>query len=157
MISILRYNIIITVFKGEIKMAEIKRLYRSRQNRILAGVCGGIADYFKIDPLIIRLFFVFIFFFNGAGILAYIIGWIIIPEKPYNDINNENEIGADYDRDSITLDRTNQRFIGIILIIIGAFIIFSRIIPLIVWRNFWAIILIVLGITILVKGVSRSD
>ncbi len=138
-------------------MSDIKRLYRSRQKRILAGVCGGIAEYFKIDPLIIRLLFVFIFFLNGAGIIAYIIGWIIIPEKPYDHFDNENEIKDDYEKESFTLDRTNQRFIGIILIIIGAFIIFSRVIPLIVWRNFWAIILIVLGISILVKGVSGSD
>lgn len=142
-------------------MAEIKRLYRSRQNRILAGVCGGIADYFKIDPLIIRLFFVFIFFLNGAGILAYIIGWIIIPERPYDyngeQYNEKFDEESYYENESSGFNRTNQRFIGIILIIIGAFIIFSRVIPLIVWRNFWAIILIVLGISILVKGVSGSD
>ncbi len=143
-------------------MAEIKRLYRSRQNRILAGVCGGIADYFKVDPLIIRLFFVFIFFLNGAGILAYIIGWIIIPEKPYNyeDDQANDEFDKEesfYKNDSFSLNRTNQRFIGITLIIIGAFIIFSRLIPLIVWRNFWAVILILLGIAILVKGVSRGE
>lgn len=142
-------------------MAEIKRLYRSRQNRILAGVCGGIADYFKIDPLIIRLFFVFIFFLNGAGILAYIIGWIIIPERPYDyngeQYNEKFDEESYYENESSGFNRTNQRFIGIILIIIGAFIIFSKVIPLIVWRNFWAIILIVLGISILVKGVSGSD
>ncbi|MBF8437242.1 PspC domain-containing protein [Halanaerobiaceae bacterium Z-7014] len=142
-------------------MAEIKRLYRSRQNRILAGVCGGIADYFKIDPLIIRLFFVFSFFLNGAGILAYIIGWIIIPERPYDyngeQYNEKFDEESYYENESSGFNRTNQRFIGIILIIIGAFIIFSRVIPLIVWRNFWAIILIVLGISILVKGVSGSD
>ena len=142
-------------------MAEIKRVYRSRQNRILAGVCGGIADYFKIDPLIIRLFFVFIFFLNGAGILAYIIGWIIIPERPYDyngeQYNEKFDEESYYENESSSFNRTNQRFIGIILIIIGAFIIFSRVIPLIVWRNFWAIILIVLGISILVKGVSGSD
>ena len=142
-------------------MAEIKRLYRSRQNRILAGVCGGIADYFKIDPLMIRLFFIFIFFLNGAGILAYIIGWIIIPERPYDyngeQYNEKFDEESYYENESSGFNRTNQRFIGIILIIIGAFIIFSRVIPLIVWRNFWAIILIVLGISILVKGVSGSD
>ncbi|MFN2363733.1 MAG: PspC domain-containing protein [Halarsenatibacteraceae bacterium] len=138
-------------------MADIKRLYRSRQERILAGVCGGIAEYFKIDPLIIRLLFVFIFFINGAGIIAYIVGWLIIPERPYDYIDNEDEIKDDYERESFTLDRTNQRFIGIILIIVGVFIIASRIFPLIIWRHFWAIILIILGIVILVKGVSRTD
>ena len=116
-------------------MADIKRLYRSRQDRILAGVCGGIAEYFKIDPLIIRLLFVFIFFINGAGIIAYIVGWLIIPEKPYDHIDNEDERKDDYERESFTLDRTNQRFLGIIFIIIGVFIIASRIFPLIIWHE----------------------
>ncbi|MFW5873391.1 MAG: PspC domain-containing protein [Bacillota bacterium] len=137
-------------------MADIKRLYRSRQERILAGVCGGIAEYFMVDPLIIRLIFVFVFFLNGLGIIAYIIGWIIIPEKPYDNADNY-EIKDDYEKDSFTLDRTNQRFIGIILIVIGVFIIVSRIFPLIIWRHFWAIILIILGVIILVKGVSKGD
>ena len=63
-------------------MAEkIKRLYRSRNERIIAGVCGGFGEYFNIDPTIIRLIWVLLAF-SGAGIIAYIIAWIIIPEKP---------------------------------------------------------------------------
>lgn len=140
-------------------MANIKRLYRSRNERIIAGVCGGIAEYFKIDPLIIRLLFVFVFFLNGAGVIAYLIGWFIIPEKPYEEENIKNESDEDYiyDPESSSLSMTNQRTLGIILIIVGIFIIASRIFPLIIWRHIWAIILIVLGIAILVKGVSKGD
>jgi phage shock protein PspC (stress-responsive transcriptional regulator) len=58
-----------------------KKLYRSRKNRIIAGVCGGIGEYFGIDPTIIRLLWVLVTFFGGWGILAYIVFWIIIPEK----------------------------------------------------------------------------
>ena len=58
-----------------------KRLYRSRSNRVLGGVCGGIGEYFGIDPTLIRLAWVLFTFVGGSGILAYIICWIIIPEE----------------------------------------------------------------------------
>ena len=60
---------------------KFKRLYRSKRNRIIAGVCGGLGEYFKIDPVLIRLIWVIITVIYGAGILAYLILWIIIPEK----------------------------------------------------------------------------
>lgn len=58
-----------------------KRLYRSRESRMLCGVCGGIAEYFNVDPTLIRLLFV-LFGLSGSGILAYIIAAIIIPDSP---------------------------------------------------------------------------
>ena len=61
-------------------MKKVKKLVRSKKNRILAGVCGGVGEYFEIDPTLVRLIWV-LFLFTGAGILAYIIAWIIIPEK----------------------------------------------------------------------------
>jgi len=58
-----------------------KKLYRSRSNRMIAGVCGGVGEYFGIDPTIVRLVWVFFTFLGGSGILAYIIAWIVVPEK----------------------------------------------------------------------------
>lgn len=60
---------------------EPKKLYRSRSNRMFGGVCGGIAEYFNIDPTIVRILFV-VFGFTGTGLLAYIIAMLIIPEAP---------------------------------------------------------------------------
>ena len=60
----------------------MKRLYRSKTNRIIAGVCSGIAEYFDIDPTLIRLLWLLFSLGGGAGVLAYIIAWIIIPEEP---------------------------------------------------------------------------
>lgn len=60
---------------------EQKRLYRSRENRMICGVCGGIADYFNVDPTLIRLGLVLLAC-TGSGILAYFIAAIIIPDKP---------------------------------------------------------------------------
>jgi len=58
-----------------------KRLYRSKKERIIAGICGGIAEYLHTDPTIIRLIWVIGTLLWGAGLIAYLIGWIIIPEK----------------------------------------------------------------------------
>lgn len=58
-----------------------KRLYRSEQNQMLCGVCGGIAEYFNIDPTLVRLAWAIFTCVGGAGILAYIIAAIIIPKQ----------------------------------------------------------------------------
>ena len=55
-----------------------KKLYRNKEDYKIAGICSGIADYFDIDPVIIRLLFL-LGLFLGGGLLVYIIGWIIIP------------------------------------------------------------------------------
>ncbi len=59
-----------------------KRLYKIDEGKMLDGVCGGIAEYFDIDPTIIRLAWVLFSVMGGSGILAYIIADIIIPRKP---------------------------------------------------------------------------
>ena len=60
-----------------------KRLYKSNKNKMLAGVCGGIAEYFNIDPTLVRLGWAILCMFAGSGIIAYIIAAIIIPQNPY--------------------------------------------------------------------------
>lgn len=67
--------------KGEMKMME-KRLYKSKTNKTIAGVCGGIGEYFGIDPTIIRLIWVAFCLAGGSGILAYVIACFIIPDEP---------------------------------------------------------------------------
>ena len=59
---------------------EIKRVYRSKKNKMLAGVCGGIAEYFEIDPVLVRLLFVLLLFMGFVGIIVYLVAWLIIPE-----------------------------------------------------------------------------
>jgi len=68
--------------KTEKGQGEIHRLYRSGNDRILGGVCGGIADYLGVDPVIIRLLWVLLVLMGGAGVLLYLIAWIIIPRNP---------------------------------------------------------------------------
>ncbi len=59
-----------------------KKLYKSRDNKKLDGVCAGIGEYFDIDPTLVRLAWVFITLFAGAGLIAYIIAALVIPRKP---------------------------------------------------------------------------
>lgn len=59
-----------------------KRLYKSNQNKVLDGVCGGIAEYFNIDPTLVRLGWVVFCALGGSGVLAYIVAAIIIPRNP---------------------------------------------------------------------------
>jgi len=62
---------------------EEKRLYRSRRQVMLAGVCGGIADYFKLDPTVVRLAWALITIFTmGTGLLAYLVAMLIMPLEP---------------------------------------------------------------------------
>ena len=68
---------------------ESKRLYKSRTEKMLGGVCGGIAQYFDIDPTIVRLLWVVAIFCWGGGLLAYIIAYIVVPREPVKLIENE--------------------------------------------------------------------
>ena len=62
----------------------IRKFYRSRKDRIIAGVCGGIAEYFGVDPIIVRLIALILVLSAGGGLIAYIIAWIAVPEEPDN-------------------------------------------------------------------------
>jgi len=63
----------------------MKTLRRSIKNRTIGGVCSGIADYFSIDPVLVRLIFVVLAIFGGAGVIIYVLAWIIMPEQSPND------------------------------------------------------------------------
>ncbi len=61
---------------------EHKKLYRSETNRWLLGICGGLGEYFDVDPTLIRVLFIVFALVFGGGLLLYLILWIIIPMKP---------------------------------------------------------------------------
>lgn len=64
-----------------------KKLYRSGNNKMIAGVCGGIAEYFGWDPTLVRLALVAFFLIGGSGILLYIVAWILMPRNPKHKWN----------------------------------------------------------------------
>jgi phage shock protein C len=63
-------------------MAQTRKLYRSRTDRKLAGVCGGLAQYFNLDATLIRVLFVVLAVLGGTGLVLYVAMWIIVPNEP---------------------------------------------------------------------------
>jgi phage shock protein C len=63
-------------------MAATRKLYRSKTNRQIAGVCGGLAEYFSVDATLIRVLFVLLAVLGGSGLILYVAMWIIVPKEP---------------------------------------------------------------------------
>jgi phage shock protein C len=63
-------------------MDASRKLYRSTSNRQLAGVCGGLAEYFNLDPTLIRVLFVILAVLGGSGVILYLALWVIVPKQP---------------------------------------------------------------------------
>ena len=63
---------------------ETKKLYRSKHNKVFAGICGGLGEYFDVDPVVIRLFWLLMVIFSGVfpGVIAYIFGILVVPKHP---------------------------------------------------------------------------
>lgn len=63
-------------------MDASRKLYRSTSNRQVAGVCGGLAEYFNLDPTLIRVLFIILAVLGGSGLILYVAMWIIVPKQP---------------------------------------------------------------------------
>ena len=63
-------------------MDSTRKLYRSKTDRVLAGVCGGLAQYFNLDATLIRVLFVLLAVLGGSGLVLYVAMWIIVPNQP---------------------------------------------------------------------------
>lgn len=95
-------------------MSEPKRLYRSVQSRVISGVCGGIAEYLNIDPVIVRALWILFTFMGGMGVLMYFIAMIIIPVDSSGQKPEKKSSGS------------SKEIWGILLIIIGLIILGGR-------------------------------
>ncbi len=134
------------------------RLYRSETDKKIAGVCGGIAEYFEIDSTIIRLIWVISIAVYGTGLLVYIIAAIIMPTKGeidtklniHQDSDEVNEQKNGASDGNFDKEKTRNLF-GYVLIIVGAILISKRFLVL-KWLSFkflFPIVLVILGILIL--------
>lgn len=103
----------------------MKRLYKSKEDKVLAGICGGVAEYFQVDPTLVRIIWLFLTLFGGSGVLAYVIGMIIIPRSPDHLVTR-------------TKKETSQVHWGIALVIVGV-ILFAANLPILhtIWNRFW--------------------
>lgn len=138
-----------------------KYFYRSRKNKMIAGVAGGIAEYFNVDPVIIRAAFIIGIFAGGISFPAYLVLWIIMPEEDkIIKINDEDQVAVDIspEEEQFTRRRSNNfKFLaGFLLIVVGILILFDRIFNWFDLHDYWPIILIIIGIFILIKP-SRQN
>lgn len=160
-------------------MERTNRLYRSSTSRVIGGVAGGIAEYFDVDPLIIRMLFV-VLIFTGGGIPVYIILWIAIPERPFipptfnmgsgepgtpppppGSFEQAQDSSGAYTAEPIPpydfkSDRSNKGGLigGIILITLGCIFLADRLIPHINFHMLWPLILVVVGAVLIVTNFS---
>lgn len=125
-----------------------KKLYRSRDQKMMAGVCGGIAEYFNIDVTLVRLLWAAISIPSfGAGIIIYIIAAIIIPERPFG----EQEYV--YVNPSGPVDSGKfMSILGVILVIVGVVALMGGMFPAmreVLRHGFWPTIIIVVGVALI--------
>ncbi|MBU1319486.1 MAG: PspC domain-containing protein [candidate division Zixibacteria bacterium] len=123
----------------------MKKLERSRQSNVIGGVCGGLGEYFNIDPIIFRITFVILAFAKGVGVIAYVICWIAIPRRAEGEI-------AD-----VTPPRSEIiRYIpGLALILIGLAFLADDLFFWFSFSSLWPLILIVVG-AVLIYGSMRK-
>lgn len=133
---------------------QAKRLYRSRKNRMIAGICGGLAEYLNIDPVLIRIAWVALTFLGGSGLLIYIVGIIIIPENTSQIIDSEHP--------PVKNDR--GLFWGSLLILVGVGLLLKQFgffyyfnIWHLPWKSIWSVILIIIGILMLYNFTSLNS
>lgn len=142
---------------GNYQKRKIKKLYLSQDDKMIAGVCGGIAEYLDIDAIWVRLVFLITAFTSGVGLIAYIIFWILVPENP-NQKNHSKTVAEEKVSEisekikESKKESSSGRYIGgLILIAIGGMFLFEELFWEINWDFVWPALLIALGVYILVK------
>ncbi len=148
-----------------------KKLYRSNKEKMLGGVAGGLAEYFSIDPTLVRIIFVVSLFAGGAGVLAYIILWIVVPEEPFAFASpgskNESSPGEEtssemkeseqpdpqqYYRAMEEQKHKRSSILGFILIVVGLLFLLDNFIPRIHFGDFWPLVLVAIGVGLLLNA-----
>lgn len=151
-----------------------RRLYRSRTDRMLGGVCGGLGGYLGIDPTFVRIFFLLLVFWQGAGVLIYLILWVLVPAEGQvpggapetNAPTGAEEIaerartmGTELRRGLAGPDSKLAVIVGVVLILVGALYFLQNL----GWHWLhWvslavlSLLLVAAGVALLVRG-SRGD
>jgi len=130
--------------------APPRRLMRSRDDRVIAGVCGGLGEYLGVDSVLIRIAALILVFAGGAGIILYLIGWIAMPEAPESPAPSGAEGAA---RPAPARPTSSAVVIGLLFIAVGAFFLLDEVFPdFLSWHYIWPIALIAVGVAVLLRA-----
>jgi phage shock protein PspC (stress-responsive transcriptional regulator) len=130
---------------------------------MIAGVCGGLAEYFSVDAILVRIAAVVLALTaHGAGLLAYLIFWIIVPQKPLGEVvveTGDSQTVAVETEESKTERKNGILFVGAGLIVLGALFLLDNFVPVIFFSigKLWPVVLVVIGILILKKGAGGNE
>jgi len=137
-------------------LSMTKKLYRSKKDSIIAGVCGGIAEYFQLDSTLVRLLAILVVFLGGAGVIAYIVAWIIIPQNPEQETEPVELNDAPSEDSQVDKDGKRHIWGGFVLIALGLFFLARSFFPRLMVVSLWPIILIAVGIFLIIQSLPRK-
>jgi len=132
-------------------MAHHKKLVRSEEKRVIGGVCAGIAQYFGVDPVLVRLIFAALALVQGVGVIAYLIIWFVVPTEANQELGGEEAFRANLEdmrnRTNHFIGRLGEGqqgslFIAVLLITLGAIFLLGQFVPM---HFLWPLVLIALG------------
>ena len=132
-----------------------QKLWRKKDDKVIAGICSGLGQYFNSDPILFRFAFLALLFAGGSSIFIYIILWIVLPSEPFsiksetiyteaiNSSNTDNNI-----KEIQSLDSTSLVF-GLLLISGGVLLLLNNLVPYLKMQKLWPVILIMIGLGLL--------
>lgn len=130
-----------------------KKLYRSRKDKVIAGICGGLGEYFDVDPVFVRIIVVLLAFAHGLGLLGYIVAWIIIPKRA-EETEAAVEAGVET---KVRYSSWNRYLPGLILIGIGIVLLLRENLYWFDWDEFWPVMLVLAGLFLVFRRKGRHE
>ncbi len=138
-----------------------KRLYRSRQHRVFAGVCGGLGEYFDVDPVFIRIAMVILPFVHGIGLIAYIVAWIAMPNAPLVTASSQQPESASVAPVEVQPQQEPSVWRiylpGLIFIFLGVVFLMDHFFWWFHWHHVWPVLLIVAGAAMIWRSIKHKD
>ena len=132
-----------------------QKLWRKKDDKVIAGICSGLGQYFNSDPILFRFAFLALLFAGGSSIFIYIILWIVLPSEPISiksetiytetihSTDTENNI-----KEMQSMDSTSLVF-GLLLISGGVLLLLNNLVPYLKMQKLWPVILIMIGLGLL--------
>jgi phage shock protein PspC (stress-responsive transcriptional regulator) len=123
-----------------------RKLYRSNTQRVVAGVAGGLGEYFAVDPVWFRIGFVFLALAGGSGILIYLLMWLIIQPQPDGYVASAEPVSP----------AKGSIIVGVVFMLVGTIALVNTVAP---WMGqyIWPIIFVMVGLALLIGGLNRDN